>query len=79
MQEERKSNTAGGQTNEKDDRLDEATSSETLSDVESSEETGAKRSDAATSAEGVSSVTPDSISGGGDRGRADGSDTGGPM
>ncbi len=79
MQKETKSNAVGNEAGKKDERLAEATSSETLSDVESSEQSTGQKSDSATSAEGASSVTPDSVSGGGERGRADGSDTGGPM
>ncbi len=79
MQEKKKLNNAGKQTAKKDDRLADATSGETLSDVESSQESSANKSNTATSVEGAESVTPDSVSGNDGRGRADGSDTGGPM
>lgn len=78
MQEE-KSRESSSHGEKKADRFGEATSDETLSDVESSEQTATKKNDSTSKAEGASSVTPDSVSGSDRRGRADGSDTGGPM
>lgn len=64
----------------KREREAEATSSETLSDVEESGKAGSKGSVALT-AEGDSTPTPapDGMPGGAPGSRADGSDVGGPM
>jgi len=68
-----KTSTEGGGTPERDA---EATSSETLSDIESSEKvTGGSAGGSESSALEGSSPKPDS----GGEGRADGSETGGPM
>ena len=68
-----KASTEGGGTPERDA---EATSSETLSDVEASEKvTGGSAGDSGSSPLEGSSPKPDS----GGEGRADGSDSGGPM
>ena len=68
-----KASDAGGGTPERDE---EATSSETLSDIEANEKvsTGGSGSSTGSALEG-SSPKPDS----GGEGRADGSDSGGPM
>ncbi|HEV2859817.1 MAG TPA: hypothetical protein VGX48_02275 [Pyrinomonadaceae bacterium] len=55
----------------------EATSSETLSDIEESEKVSAGRGSSSSSGE-LEGSTPSPDAGGGE-GRADGSDTGGPM
>jgi hypothetical protein len=68
-----KASTEGGGTPERDA---EATSSETLSDIEQSEKlTGGSAGGSESSPLETSSPSPDS----GGEGRADGSETGGPM
>ncbi|HEX8852800.1 MAG TPA: hypothetical protein VF754_04900 [Pyrinomonadaceae bacterium] len=66
----------GGET-----RREEATSSETLADIERSEKTGGASSSSSGSDSGGGSLEGSSPnpSGEGGSGRADGSDTGGPM
>jgi hypothetical protein len=58
-------------------RDEEATSSETLSDIEESEKVSTGRGSTSSSGE-LEGSTPSPDAGGGE-GRADGSDTGGPM
>jgi hypothetical protein len=58
-------------------RDEEATSSETLSDIEESEKVSTGRGSTSSSGE-LEGATPSPDAGGGE-GRADGSDTGGPM
>lgn len=78
MKEERES--VKEQPQKSDDRYKEATSSETLSDVESAENMEGKPSGSATSTENASSIAaPDGLPGDARTGRADGSDSGGPM
>ncbi len=78
MKEERES--ASKQTEKSADRYSEATSDETLSDVESTQKIGTKTSSSATTTENSSSVVaPDGMPGDARTGRADGSDSGGPM
>jgi hypothetical protein len=70
---EPKASTEGGSTPERDA---EATSSETLSDIEESEKvSGGSAGGAESSSLETSSPNPDA----GGEGRADGSETGGPM
>lgn len=73
MEETKNTNTQGEEQGTRDE---EATSSETLSDIEANEKvsSGGGSSDSSSSLEG-SSPEPDS----GGEGRADGSETGGPM
>jgi len=59
-------------------RDEEATSSETLSDIEESEKVSTGRGSTSSSGE-LEGSTPSPDAGGGGEGRADGSDTGGPM
>ncbi len=59
-------------------RDEEATSSETLSDIEESEKVSSGRGSSSSSGE-LEGSTPSPDAGGGGGGRADGSDTGGPM
>lgn len=61
-------------------RDEEATSSETLSDIEETEKVSTGSGSAGSSEGGsLETSTPDPGAGGGAGGRADGSDTGGPM
>ena len=59
-------------------RDEEATSSETLSDIERSEKVSTGAGSTSSSGE-LEGSTPSPDAGGGGGGRADGSDTGGPM
>ena len=60
-------------------RDDEATSSETLADIERSEKTGSAASSGPDSSGGSLEGSSPNPTGEGGGGRADGSDTGGPM